>query len=83
MAGSAPVDSADRFSLVAGGPFHSVLRLCGLIAADIGRSYRAIAYSRRFARPNEDIDPGADDPWSQHVEYLAAFLREIDVAPAH
>jgi pimeloyl-ACP methyl ester carboxylesterase len=49
----------------------------------IGRSYRAIAYSRRFARPNEDIDPGADYPMLPHVEDLAAFLWEIDAAPAH
>jgi pimeloyl-ACP methyl ester carboxylesterase len=49
----------------------------------VGRSYRAITYSRRFARPNEDIDPEADDPMLQHVEDLAAFLREIDAAPAH
>jgi pimeloyl-ACP methyl ester carboxylesterase len=48
-----------------------------------GRSYRAIAYSRRFARPNQDIDPGVDDPWLPHVEDLAAFVREIDAAPAH
>jgi len=49
----------------------------------LGRAYRAIAYSRRFARPNPEIDPGADDPWLRHVEDLAAFLREIDAAPAH
>jgi pimeloyl-ACP methyl ester carboxylesterase len=49
----------------------------------IGRSYRAVTYSRRFARPNEDIDPGADDPYPQHVEDLAALLREIGAAPAH
>ncbi len=49
----------------------------------VGRSYRAITYSRRFARPNEDIDPGADDPLLRHVEDLAAFLREIGAAPAH
>ncbi len=49
----------------------------------IGGSYRAIAYSRRYARPNEDIDPGADDPMLPHVEDLAAFLREIGAAPAH
>ncbi len=49
----------------------------------VGRSYRAITYSRRFARPNEDIDPGADDQMQPHVEDLAAFLREIDAAPAH
>ena len=49
----------------------------------VGRSYRAITYSRRFARPNEDIDPEADDPMLPHVEDLAAFLREIDAAPSH
>ncbi len=49
----------------------------------VGRSYRAVTYSRRFARPNEEIDPGADDPWQAHVEDLAALLREIGAAPAH
>jgi pimeloyl-ACP methyl ester carboxylesterase len=49
----------------------------------VGRPYRAIAYSRRFARPNEDIDPAADDPMLPHVDDLAAFLRSIDAAPAH
>jgi len=49
----------------------------------VGRSHRAIAYSRRFARPNEDIAPEADDQMLPHVEDLAAFLRAIDAAPAH
>jgi pimeloyl-ACP methyl ester carboxylesterase len=49
----------------------------------IGRRHRAIAYSRRFARPNRDIEPGADDPMLPHVEDLAAFLRAIGAAPAH
>ena len=49
----------------------------------VGRSYRAIAYSRRFARPNEPIDPEAIDPVLQHVEDLVAFLNEIDAKPAH
>jgi pimeloyl-ACP methyl ester carboxylesterase len=61
----------------------SDLRTWERLSAAVGRSYRAIAYSRRFARPNEDIEPGADDPWLQHVEDLAAFVREIDAAPAH
>jgi pimeloyl-ACP methyl ester carboxylesterase len=50
---------------------------------DVGRSYRAIAYSRRFARPNEPIDPEARNPILQHVEDLVAFLDEIDAKPAH
>ncbi len=49
----------------------------------IGASYRAIAYSRRYARPNEDIAPGVDDQMLPHVEDLAAFLQAIDAAPAH
>jgi len=49
----------------------------------IGRAYRAIAYSRRYARPNADIGPGADDQMLPHVEDLAAFLRAIGAVPAH
>ena len=49
----------------------------------IGESYRAIAYSRRYARPNEDIDPGADDQMLPHVDDLVALLRALGAAPAH
>ena len=49
----------------------------------IGQSYRAISYSRRYARPNSDIDPGSDDQMLPHVDDLAAFLRAVDAAPAH
>jgi pimeloyl-ACP methyl ester carboxylesterase len=49
----------------------------------IGTSYRAIAYSRRYARPNQDIEPGADDQMFPHVEDLSALLRMLDAAPAH
>jgi pimeloyl-ACP methyl ester carboxylesterase len=49
----------------------------------LGRSHRAIAYSRRFARPNADISRDDDDPMLTHVEDLAQFLRAVDAAPAH
>jgi pimeloyl-ACP methyl ester carboxylesterase len=49
----------------------------------VGRSYRAITYSRRFAPPNEDIDLDVDDQMQPHVHDLAAFLREIGAEPAH
>jgi pimeloyl-ACP methyl ester carboxylesterase len=49
----------------------------------IGRSYRAIAYSRRYARPNEDIQPDADDQMLPHIDDLVALLRGLDAAPAH
>jgi pimeloyl-ACP methyl ester carboxylesterase len=49
----------------------------------IARSYRAIAYSRRYARPNEDIEPDADDQMLPHVDDLVSLLRLLDAAPAH
>lgn len=45
--------------------------------------HRAIAYSRRYAHPNEEIPPGMDDQMLPHVDDLAALLREIGAAPAH
>jgi len=49
----------------------------------IAESHRAIAYSRRYARPNEDIPPGLDDQMLPHVDDLVSFLRAIDAAPSH
>jgi len=49
----------------------------------VGASYRAITYSRRYARPNDDIEPGADDLMLTHVDDLAALLQAIDATPAH
>ena len=49
----------------------------------ISESHRVIAYSRRYARPNEDIPPGLDDQMTPHVDDLVAFLRAIDAVPAH
>jgi pimeloyl-ACP methyl ester carboxylesterase len=48
-----------------------------------GTSYRAITYSRRYARPNDDVEPGADDQMLPHVDDQVSFLRAIDAAPAH
>jgi pimeloyl-ACP methyl ester carboxylesterase len=49
----------------------------------ISESHRVIAYSRRYARPNEDIPPGLDDQMTPHVDDLVGFLRAINGAPAH
>lgn len=43
--------------------------------AAIGASYRTIAYSRRYARPNDDIEPDADDQMLPHVDDLITPLR--------
>jgi pimeloyl-ACP methyl ester carboxylesterase len=45
--------------------------------------YRALAYSRRYARPNEDIPQGQDDQLGPHVNDLLSLLRGLQLAPAH
>lgn len=49
----------------------------------IGEKHRAIAYSRRYARPNVDIALGQDDQMLPHVEDLAAFLDGLGISRAH
>jgi pimeloyl-ACP methyl ester carboxylesterase len=48
-----------------------------------GPEFRAIAYSRRYARPNTDIESGADDQMMPHVHDLIRLMRTIDARPAH
>jgi non-heme chloroperoxidase len=43
----------------------------------------AIAYSRRYARPNEDIEPDADDQMLPHVGDLTRFMQVVGAQPAH
>jgi pimeloyl-ACP methyl ester carboxylesterase len=49
----------------------------------IGSRHRAIAYSRRYAWPNEDLPAGERDTMRPHVDDLLAFLRATDSRPAH
>lgn len=48
-----------------------------------GAKYRTVAYSRRYARPNEDIPDGVDDEMMVHVEDLVSFMKALQLAPAH
>jgi pimeloyl-ACP methyl ester carboxylesterase len=50
---------------------------------EIGRSFRAISYSRRFARPNAPIDPDSSDRILEHVDDLAGLAKEICGGSAH
>jgi len=45
--------------------------------------HRTIAYSRRYARPNVDIEVGVDDQMLPHVEDLAGLLGTLDIPAAH
>lgn len=49
----------------------------------VGAHYRAIAYSRRYAWPNQDLPSGSEDTMQPHVEDLLAFLRAVGAYPAH
>lgn len=49
----------------------------------VGERFRAIAYSRRYAWPNVDIERGAKDYMQPHVEDLYRLLLNLDAAPAH
>lgn len=48
-----------------------------------GKSYRAIAYSRRYHWPNERIPEDRDYAMAEQVEDLRAFLRSVDETPVH
>ena len=54
----------------------------GQAGALAGSGSRTIVYSRRYARPNDDIPPGQDDQMAPHVDDLASLLRALDAAPA-
>ena len=61
----------------------SDLTIWGPQLGPVGESYRAIAYSRRYAWPNEDLPSGEKDMMQPHVDDLLAFLRAVDAYPAH
>jgi pimeloyl-ACP methyl ester carboxylesterase len=49
----------------------------------VAAHYRAIAYSRRYAWPNEELSAGDKDTVVRHVDDLLALLRALDALPAH
>ncbi len=51
--------------------------------SSLSDSHRVIAYSRRYARPNNDIPDGMDDQMLPHVEDLRSFQQAVDAQPAH
>lgn len=48
-----------------------------------GSKYRAVAFSCRYHYPNEAMPDDADPSFDIMVEDLAAFLRALDLVPAH
>ncbi|MEZ5923574.1 MAG: alpha/beta hydrolase [Hyphomicrobiaceae bacterium] len=49
----------------------------------LGAYYHAIAYSRRYARPNADIAAGLDDPMDAHVDDLVSLLGRLGLDRVH
>lgn len=50
---------------------------------DLGRRFRAIAYSCRYHWPNPPAPPDAAHSVSEHVDDLAALLPALGASPAH
>ena len=53
------------------------------ILESLGRRFRAIAYSRRWAWPNEPVPDGVADTIAQHALDLAALIETMEVGPAN
>ena len=47
------------------------------------RSYRVLVYSRRYHRPNAQVDDGQPYSPKLHAEDLAALLLRLEIGPAH
>ena len=73
--------SGDPVVFVHGGI--SDLRIWERQLAAFSENHRAVAYSRRYAWPNDDIPDGVDDQMLPHVEDLAALINALDLKPAH
>jgi pimeloyl-ACP methyl ester carboxylesterase len=50
---------------------------------DLGRSFRAIAYSRRYHWPNQPIARDGDYSMPEHVEDLKSLMRALGLSSAH
>lgn len=61
----------------------SDLRCWSRTVEALGHTHRAIAYSRRYARPNAEIAEGSDDPLHAHVDDLASLIATWQADPAH
>jgi pimeloyl-ACP methyl ester carboxylesterase len=53
------------------------------IESKLAERFRVIAYSRRYAWPNEPIAQVTDDPWAVHADDLAALIEKLAIAPVH
>jgi len=53
------------------------------LAPALSQTHRIVRYSRRYARPNEDIPDGLDDRMEPHVDDLIALIESLGTKPAH
>lgn len=49
----------------------------------VAQRFRAIAYSRRYAWPNQGIQEGIVEEVLAHAEDLAGLIRTLELGPAH
>jgi pimeloyl-ACP methyl ester carboxylesterase len=49
----------------------------------LAQDHHVVAYSRRFAWPNEPIRPNVADPWEEQAEDLAEMIKALNMQPCH
>jgi pimeloyl-ACP methyl ester carboxylesterase len=61
----------------------SDIRSWDSVTPQLAKKFRVIAYSRRYAWPNDEISDKVADPWEDHADDLEAIIEKLDIAPAH
>jgi len=61
----------------------SDIRSWDFVAPMLASEFRVIAYSRRYAWPNDEIADGIADPWEDQAVDLAEMIEKLGIAPAH
>jgi pimeloyl-ACP methyl ester carboxylesterase len=61
----------------------SDLTIWGPILEPVSRRFRAIAYSRRYAWPNEPIPDGKADTIAEHARDLATLIETLELGPTN
>jgi pimeloyl-ACP methyl ester carboxylesterase len=61
----------------------SDLSIWGPLLEPVSHRYRAIAYSRRYAWPNQPIPEGVPDTIAPHAADLAQLIENLHLGAAH
>jgi pimeloyl-ACP methyl ester carboxylesterase len=61
----------------------SDIRSWDAIVPLLAASHHVVAYSRRYAWPNDPIEAESTDSWDEQAEDLAQLIKELEIGPCH